>query len=288
MMGKNSKRSKTELHNNNGSSTSTESDAGTSSIGSNDTNLILKAIEKSLEVLSNRFEKQEQSILKLENTLSDMRNQINQQAENIVKLNHDNIQLQKEISNLKEYHQKSEAEHDKTKADINEINQDKLMKDILITNLPINNNFSTTQIVEKVFQILNCDVGSITKQYSVLHNKTAFNTNFHHINISFTHESAKENFLKRKKDNGPIFWQQILPHSLLTDDNKLREIYVNEKLTYYNLELLREARKKQKTAILKYAWHQRGSVLIRKTEGGAIMKIRSLIQLEEICSTLNE
>jgi hypothetical protein len=62
--------------------------------------------------------------------------------------------LQKEISNLKEYQQKSEVEHDKTKADLNEINQDKLMKDILINNLPINNNFSTTQIVEKVFEII--------------------------------------------------------------------------------------------------------------------------------------
>jgi hypothetical protein len=69
-----------------------------------------------------------------------------------------------------------------------------------------------------------------------------------------THESAKENFLKRKKDNGLIVWQQIQPYSLLTDDNKLREIYINEKLTFYNLELLREASKIQKqTVIAKYA-----------------------------------
>jgi hypothetical protein len=282
-MAKNSKRNKTEMLNSSGSSGSGGSSSGSPG---NDTILILNAIKESLEVLSKRFEKQEQSILKLENTLTEMRSQINEQAEAIAKLRDENIKMQGDITKLFEYQHKVVDENDKTKAELNELKQDRLMRDVLITNLPINNNFNTTQIVETIFQTLHCDIGTVANQYSILRNKTASNRNYHHINVTFVSEDAKETFLKRKKNNGPILWQQLLPVSVLTEDNKLHEVYVNEKLTYYNLEVLRETRRKQKSGMVRYAWHQRGSVLIRKTEGGKITKILSLNHLEEVCATM--
>jgi hypothetical protein len=74
------------------------------------------------------------------------------------------------------------------------------MRDFLITDLPINNNFSTTQIVENIYQTLHCDIGTVAKlAYSILRNKTASSRNYHHIIVTFVRKDAPETFLKRKK-----------------------------------------------------------------------------------------
>jgi predicted RNase H-like nuclease (RuvC/YqgF family) len=269
-MGGRSKRSKSELD-----KSSSGAEDGP------DTKSILIMIQSSLELLNKRFDKQEQIVEKLEVSLGELSSRLEQQQQKISELSEANTKLQQESDTIQQNQHYFNTEIDFLKGEVNDLQQQRLNKDIIISNLPIVDNLDTKTVFEKILQLFKIDQSVICKQYNVINTSR----NYHHINVTFTTEEAKIAFLDKKKELGVLLWQQLLPENLLTDSNKIYEIYVSEKLTQFNLELLREARKVQKSGLVKFAWHQGGAVLVRKIIGGPIIKIRQFAQLNRITSS---
>jgi predicted RNase H-like nuclease (RuvC/YqgF family) len=270
-MGGRSKPSKSELD-----KTSSGAEDGTDTIRS-----ILISIQSSLELLNKRFDKQEQIVEKLEVSLGELSSRLEQQQQKISELSEANTKLQQESETIQQNQHYFNTEIDFLKGELNDLQQQRMNKDIIISNLPIVDNLDTKTVIEKILQLFEIDQSVISKQYNVINTSRKY----HHINVTFTTEEAKIAFLDKKKEHGVLLWQQLLPENLLTDSNKIYEIYVNEKLTQFNLELLREARKVQKSGLVKFAWHQGGAVLVRKIIDGPIIKIRQFSQLNRITSS---
>jgi hypothetical protein len=275
-MGKNAKK------------TASPSTNGSASISNNDTNLILRAIENTMQILSNRFEKQENNIIKMQQSFDELTRRYCEQQQVILKLSEDNKQLEEENKVVKMNQQHLSTEVNTFNAKLNELNQEQLNKDVLITNLPMNDEINADSVVKNIFNLLHCDDRDITKRYKILNNKTGTIRKYHHICLTFKDEATKEKFLCNKRKLGPIFWEQILPDAMTKDQNNSKEIYVNEKLTSYNLQLVREARRRRKNGLLAFAWNQRGSVLARKIDGGPIHKLRLLDDLDRLCGLSTE
>jgi hypothetical protein len=266
-MGKNAKKGLTD-----GSATS-----------SNDTNLILRAIENTMQTLSDRFDKQEESILKMKHIFDELVGRFNEQQQVVMKLSEDNKLLLEENEAFKKTHHFLSSEINILKSKMNEIQQEKINNEVLITHLPINSEIDVEVLTDKLVKLFCCDSRNIIKKQSILNNKTGAKQNYHHISLTFKDDISKQSFLSKKKQHGPIFWKQFFPGSMMTDDNNNFQIYINEKLTIDNLQLLREAKKMCKSGKLMFAWSQRGSVLARKSDGGIIHKLRLSEDLEALC-----
>jgi hypothetical protein len=169
---------------------------------------------------------------------------------------------------------------DLLKSDINELHQERLNCDAVISNLPINQHISTDEIVKNILQYVNMSTDQVAGYYNVMKNKFDGQGKIHNIFIKFKSPELQNKFLLAKKRSGPLLYQQLFFTTQNGNTDGMKEIYINERLTIYNLELLRQARKTQKNGYIKYAWHQRGSILIRQNEQSPIRKIKMISNLQ--------
>lgn len=231
-----------------------------SSTGTNNTQVILNAIENSLAVLVEKLDRQEETIKQLT-------------GENKI--------LKKEIVELKQHQKICHEEVDFLKGQLNIMHQEKFNCDVVLSNTPVDPQISTTEIVDRTLQHLSFQKEMIIASYDVTKKKIDGSGFTRNVYVKFRSHQAQIDFLAAKKARGPIFHQQIFgnnSHNQSTDPTK--EMFVNERLTTYNLQLLREARKIQRAGLVKYAWHQLGNILIRKQEGAAIKRVRHLKDIQ--------
>jgi hypothetical protein len=226
---------------------------------SEDTKIILSAINESLAILTQRFDKQEESIkaLVLENaTLVEENKRLNSN--------------QNYFNNTIEY----------LRGEINDLQQEKLNRDITITNIPTQFPIDSNICVDKILDVIGADKSTLVNHYTVSRNRYGGRGKYINIILKFSTAEAQQKVLLDKKQKGLILYNQIFDNQQLTDSTAERQIYINERLTTYNLEILQEARRIQRKGSVKFAWHQRGTVLIKQKEGGPVIKIKSLDQLQ--------
>jgi hypothetical protein len=92
------------------------------------------------------------------------------------------------------------------KAKLNELDQEQLNKDFLITNVPMNDEINADSVVKNIFSLLRCDDRDITKKYKFFNNKLEQEGS---ITISVSQRKL-----------WPIFWEQILPDDAMTKEQK--------------------------------------------------------------------
>jgi septal ring factor EnvC (AmiA/AmiB activator) len=230
------------------------------------TNLILNAIENSLKVLTDKLDKQEETIKTLTQENSVLLNEVTRMKDN-----------QAYFNNTIEY----------LKSEINELKQEKLNSDVIVTNIPTNFEVDPEDLISRIAEHCGTNKEEIAHHFGYIRNKQGGRGKYHNIIIRFNSSAAQEKFLTAKKNKGPLLYQQIFQPNNINNTNAEKEIYISERLTSFNLELLHEARRIQKKGSVKFAWHQRGCVLIKKAEGGAVIKIKYRDQLYQF-DTQNE
>lgn len=225
-----------------------------SNTGSNDTQVILTAIENSLAVLVAKLDRQ---------------------GETIIQLTADNQQLQKEVTELKQDQQHCLAEISFLKSEMNILQQEKFNCDIVISNAPVDQKISTAEIVDLTLQYVSFkEKEQVIGSYDVIKKKFDGSGLIRNVFVKFCSPQAQNKFLAAKKAKGPMFHHQMF--GAMSHAESTKEMYINERLTNQNLALLREARRIQKKGLVKYAWHQQGSILIREQEGADIKKVKQL------------
>jgi regulator of replication initiation timing len=195
----------------------------------NDTQRVLSAIENSLLVVTEKFDKQE---------------------ETIKQLTQHNIALVTDITELKKNQEYFLTENDFLKSEVNDLQQEKLNSEVVISNLPINDQISAEETVEKILQTFGVNKEEVSGLFSVVKKKYNGLGKIHNIFLKFKSPESQINFLSAKKRKGPLLYQQIFATNQIHQSHHTNEIYINERLTNYNLELLREARRIQKKSSL--------------------------------------
>lgn len=242
----------------------------------NDTDLILRAIENSMKVLSDRFERQAENMTKMQTSLNELARRFFEQQQKAETISEENRQLRSSYQIISD-------EIVGIKAEMNKMIQDKIKNEVLITHLPVSKTINADAVVDVLFQKMQCSQHEVISKYSVLKMGTSTKPGFHQICLKFRDETSKRIFLAKKKNIGPIFWSHIFPDAIKTAVEDDLQVFINEKLTKFNLDLIREARKRRQSGLVKFAWHQNGSVLIRRAENGPIERIRCVNDLDRIC-----
>jgi regulator of replication initiation timing len=113
----------------------------------NDTQRVLSAIENSLLVVTEKFDKQE---------------------ETIKQLTQHNIALVTDITELKKNQEYFLTENDFLKSEVNDLQQEKLNSEVVISNLPINDQISAEETVEKILQTFGVNKEEVSGLFSVV------------------------------------------------------------------------------------------------------------------------
>lgn len=105
-----------------------------------------------------------------------------------------------------------------------------------------------------------------------------------HIIIKFKNYDAKIDLLKKKRAAGKVFVNQLYPKSMPAGS----EIFIQERLTPYNSDLLRKLNGLKNSKTIAYSWFRHGRVYARiKESDPTAVLISSQHDIDRLKNTIN-
>lgn len=164
-----------------------------------------------------------------------------------------------------------------TKQEINNIKQNNMCNDVVITGIPESVNENLLSVVnESLIQYHMSIKEADVKQIYRLKNKcSGINAP---VLMVFRDEKIKSLILQNQKKLGPILLRSFVDK---IPESDFRKIIFKHRVTKENLQLLRETRKFGREMDYKYVWtYNNGNVFIKKTNDSCAISISSLKELE--------
>lgn len=201
---------------------------------------------------------------------------------NVNSLNASISHITNDLQNVKERVNKTELDVNNmvnelktTKENIEYLKQRHLQNDIIITGFGPT-KFIAKEVVNKLLE--NFDTPSFAvPNYFV---RTVKHAKFNDINqqliIQFERLNDKLIFSSHYKNSGPLYLNQF---TQTTSQNNKR-LYINDRLTSYNMNLLNVCIKLKKKSRITFAWHRKGNIYIRISENSPPIPIKSMDDLE--------
>lgn len=188
---------------------------------------VISAILSSTNLLSSKFDSICNKVIKLESD-----NDLNKKRIKKLEFNVDTMRkTQNDISSKIDFFEQSQ-----------------LNKDVVISGLPINTN-QTDSVIKKLAEILSFEQSDILfaalrKPAEKLHPDPDQNQRepVCQIIIRFKQHEGKQHVMKNMRKNGPIFLKQLFPGNKQIQST-MSKVYLNDRLTHTNYELMKEARK---------------------------------------------
>lgn len=183
--------------------------------------------------------------------------------------------LLEDISNkMKQYIKENEElkiEVKELKSRINDLEEKDKEKNLLISGIELTGTENLkTDIIDKITKALNVEIekNEIETCYQIRKN----NKNSPII-LKLLNKSKKEEIIKRRKENGPLFIEECG----IISKNGI--IYINEDLSKEKQKIFKEARELRKQKKIAFTWITGGKIYIRKTADGPAVRLRDIQDL---------
>lgn len=225
----------------------------------NSESITLESIFDEIKLIQSKQDKFQRSLDVLQTTINDYKEIMDGLTEENIELKNQNEILHSRIDNI-EYNMDNQQ-------------QQKLNKNIIINGVIEENDENTLDIVTKICESIEVIINA--NQIKSVHRMKTANVNSgfpSSIIVEFTDENIKKDIIKKKK-NKSIKTQSI---GINGED---RNIYISEHLTPRKQFLFKSARDIKRKNGIKYAWANDGDVFIRKSDTSRIIKLKNINQL---------
>jgi hypothetical protein len=128
------------------------------------------------------------------------------------------------------------------KGEVNGLLQEKLNRDIIVTNMPTNFEIDSVGLVNLIVDYCGIDKKEVVLHFGYKRSKADGQGTSHNIIIKFSSAEVQQKFLLAKTTKRPLLYHQIFNSNNISST---RNLPYSESLTGYNLELLQEARRYQ-------------------------------------------
>jgi hypothetical protein len=212
-------------------------------------------------------------------TIDDLIAEINELKEGFQSVASQNVELKKENTKLKTELTEIYKDLDFLHTKINRMDQEHLMNDVEIVGVPAFQDEDLSEILLKLFDAVghSSQDGAIMNVYR---KKTPKNGLPGTIIASFNNISNKTKFVAATR-------KKKLDSSFLRPEN-VRPIYINEHLTKHNRYLYYLARDLRRKNVVKYAWTDHGSILVKTDDNTDSIAIDNVSAIERIRENSNE
>lgn len=163
-------------------------------------------------------------------------------------------------------------------SELNDIKQEKLANQIVISGIPKKPNENLLELTINVGKKLevNLKEDEIISARRMEKSNVEANKYIAPILITFRNNNLKAELLKNQKTMGKVTTDQ------LEMEPKGKLIYLNEYVTDHTLRLFAKTKKAALVKNYKYVWIQNARVLVRKIDRGKITKISSDLDLDQL------
>lgn len=232
---------------------------------------------KELLLFKEIVSKEIEDVKKSQQFLSDMVDELRKENALIVQ---ENVLLKQQLERACQQNTKHSKTTRDIESEINKIKQDKLINNIVITNMPKSSDCVSdfwklaTQMDVKIEK---SDVSSIqlmhTSKVKGKSKDKPFSTS-NAVLVKFNSHSAKIELIKKKSTAGAVLTEQMYTGGNL--QQRAQRIFFRDHLTNYSLELFSKCKSIQKQAKLKFCWTKDCQIFLRENEKSKILRINSL------------
>lgn len=195
-------------------------------------------------------------------------------SQNFDDLNKKIEELTEENKKLAEINQKTikttavfETKLDQLEAELSAVKQKDYKNDLFVTGIPKEANLNTYQLFLKTIALLSLDREITMEQISSVY-KIGSDDKTISIIVSLNDEDVKLKILKAAKSK------------------RLNNIFINQRLSFYNSLLLKSINKFKKENHFKYLWiASDGKILLKKDDGSRTIHIKTQTLLKKLSQT---
>jgi hypothetical protein len=180
--------------------------SGSNNSESDSTRLDSGAIENSFKIMTEKLDKQEQTIRSLTN---------------------ENKALLSEITILKENQCSLKKTVDVLTNEMNEFKQEKLNCDNIVTNIPTDCHVDPSKLVDEIVHYYAVNKEELADHYGYVRNRPRENGKYHNVLIKFTSEAQRRFLLMKKSKGSFLYYQEFQLNSNVISD---KEIFINARL----------------------------------------------------------
>lgn len=212
----------------------------------------------------------------LMSAIKSMDDKINKRMDNIETIIAEFKNMKEHIVNLSKKQENQSHELTTISNELHTIKQNMLDNDFIITGVPESiSEISTLNTVNNVLnyykvKITENDVKSCFRMRNN-DNKSGCSP----ICVQLNSKTLRAAIFYQQRKLGPVLLSSI--NNSVSEDK--RKIYIQNRLTPFNQELLKDARKFKLDNNYKYAWFQNTDVLLKETDSSKIVRIRSKADL---------
>lgn len=212
-----------------------------------------------------------EEIKKFLDNIGAIKNTVEGTDKKIDKLSSDLNTLKKENKDMKKEIKALKIEVESLKIKMNNLDQYSRKNNIIIANVPHQNN---ENIYELVINVLNSlDMKMNDGDFGTIHRLRATEGKIPSIIARLTNSDKKNEIIKKAK--------RYKLHGKKFGFNPALPIYISEQLTKNTLEILNRAKKLRNQNIIKYVWSRDGTIFIRKDDQDPAIKIEDISQLQD-------
>lgn len=220
-----------------------------------------------------------ESVLKSQNFLSSKFDKLDGIIQQLVL---DNATLKKEVQQLQSCNHDQQQQIISLSNEMQEVKQQLLQKDLVLTGLPNLPNINPDTILSKVseiyeFNLQDIDTTEIITGISKI-NKKPFNMIF----VTMRSLKSKRHIIDKQKSLGPIVWDQLFDS--VAENYKTNKVRFNNRLTQYKQSILIEGKKfsKDNKDNVPFVWEKNGRILLKENNARMPITLKSLADLDLI------
>jgi small-conductance mechanosensitive channel len=170
----------------------------------------------------------------------------------------DNITLKNNVQQLQNTTQQQQQQISTLSNELQEVRQELLQKDLVLTGLPNLTNINVDVVLTKASEIYNFPLSDIANTEIISGINKISKKPFSMIFMTMKTVNSKREILSKQKSIGPILWDQLtegVPENL-----KANKIRFNNRLTQYKQSILNEGKKfsRENQLNVPFVWDKNG------------------------------
>lgn len=219
----------------------------------------------------------------LMSAIRSMDDKLNKRMDNIEKIIAEFKNVKEDVVKLKKKQEDQSQELNTITEGLHTIKQNLLDSDFIITGVPESEEISTIDTVNNILKNIKIKISeNDVKSCYRMRNKN--NKSCPPICVELYSKTLRAAIFIQQKKQGPVLLSSI---DKSVSDADTRKIYIQNRLTPFHLELMRDARKFKMDNNYKFVWFQNTDVLLKKSDSSRIIRIRSKADLLSLESQSN-
>ena len=241
---------------------------------------MLSSVQTTLKDIQIENRKLASEVADLKSSFGFQEHQLNSLKVSLSKVMKANDAMKVELQALRKKLNDQKSEMDELYESHDDLEQYTRKNSLEIHGVPENLYTSTEDVVIKLGEVLNVPIQS--EDIDISHKLYSGKNKPKNIIVKFISHKKKTALYKKRIELKNVKITQLFPHSTTAAALASERLYINENLTSFRKDLMKEANQMKKDGLLVSVWSMDGKIYVKTSPDGAPKRIRSREDLDNV------